>query len=502
MVTQSAISNQQSAISNQQSAISKVSFSYFYKFLIFILRFLLIILAFTNIPIHSQTQEKSLLLKGVGEPGKRYAIVVGINDYIDTSIADLTKARDDAKGMAAMLTAKGEFDYVFTFTDDLNYRDPLFPMKANIESKIDMILARADENDMILFFFSGHGVNDKSGNGYLVAIDTKIKEPHSTAIKVEDIVEKLQKKGIKKSLLILDACREIINKESKGIENNGLREKRFEKSEVSATFYSTSSGNYSYEHESLNNGVYTTFLLKGLNGDADANKDGIVTLTELDTYVQFAVDDWAMKNHKQQKPYTKIYKEKFGDLGLSKVEKKPDLPIPEDKEPEPAKVDDKKKQQIIDKKSYSPILKSALVPGWGQYASGDKLKGTLFFSGFLLTGGLLFSKINSFEQARNSYQTNANMTLLYPSNLAILGYMNSQSLHSNYEKQAQLATTVSAIVVGIYLYNIIDIAFFGKKETASTSFLKKDGLNFNTGTQSTNYSGLERTYSINYTWSF
>ena len=107
--------------------------------------------------IYSQVGTKGISLHDSEQPGKRWAVLIGVNDYMESSIADLTKARSDAKSMSEYLQKKGEFDYIFTMTDDLDFRDPLFPTKANIEAKVNAIAGEAQPNDMILIFFSGHG---------------------------------------------------------------------------------------------------------------------------------------------------------------------------------------------------------------------------------------------------------------------------------------------------------------------------------------------------------
>lgn len=75
-------------------------------------------------------------MKGEGEM-KRRAIVIGVNDYNDVGITDLSKARNDAKIMGQLLTEQGRFEKVFVMTDDLNAKDPLYPSRVNIELKLD-----------------------------------------------------------------------------------------------------------------------------------------------------------------------------------------------------------------------------------------------------------------------------------------------------------------------------------------------------------------------------
>jgi hypothetical protein len=440
-------------------------------------------------------------LKDPDEPGKRWAILVGINDYIEPTIADLTKARDDAKGMSELLHKKGEFDYIFTMTDDLDYRDPLFPTKTNIEAKVKTVIDEAQENDLVLIFFSGHGTNDTSGNGYLLPIDTRIKEPNASAVQVEAIVEKLTKKNIKKSLLILDACRDVINKEEKSLGESGLKEKKFEQAEISATFYSTKAGYVSYEEKEFANGVYTNFLLAGLKGEADSNKDGIVTMSELDVYVQESVNDWAIRNNKQQKPFTKFYKEKFGDIGLAKAEK---TPTPKQKPEE--KIEDPEKDKISF--TLSPTIKSAILPGWGQYSKGQKLKASLFFGGFFLAGGFLGNSYASHQHSISDYNAGRNLSsmslaLTSPSDaqtLAALGYFKSHAARNSSETYSNQFNIGVGLLAIIYIYNIVDSRYFpkpeDKKEQASFNW------NINYGRDVIMESRTSSRYSLEFTWRF
>ncbi len=105
----------------------------------------------------------------------------------------------------------------------------------------------------------------------------------------------MEKAGIKKSLLLVDACRNEFQK-NKGINSNGLKAEKFDKSEVAATFYATKAGWFSCEDDEENYGAFTNYLLKGLMGAADdnsyqGNNDGIVTFNELSYYVQTSVSD-------------------------------------------------------------------------------------------------------------------------------------------------------------------------------------------------------------------
>ena len=247
---------------------------------------------------------------------KRWAIVIGINDYNDVGITDLSKARNDAKIVGQILKEQGGFEKVFVMTDDLGSKDPLYPSRVNIELKLDNVLDFASSKDLIFFYFSGHGVSDNDGKGYILPVDTSMEKAFYTSVKLEELIRRISDKGIKKSLLVLDACRDVLAS-SKSSNKQGLQADKYEKADVAATLFSTKAGYYSFEDPKSDFGVFTKYLAYGLEGKADANGDGIISLSELEEYVQTTVSEWSQTNNKKQVPYLKYHREKFGDLPIT-----------------------------------------------------------------------------------------------------------------------------------------------------------------------------------------
>lgn len=185
----------------------------------------------TRPPKKYKLKSKGVELESLeGNEGKRYALLIGINNYNDIAISDLEKARNDAKVMGKVLKEMGQFDKIFVMTDDVAPKSNLYPTKLNIEEKLDSILNFAKKRDLFVFFFSGHGISDYDEYGYLVTIDTIADKQFNTSLKISHIVEKLKKRRIKKSLLILDACRSIVY-ETKSTTQNQLKQEEFSEAE-------------------------------------------------------------------------------------------------------------------------------------------------------------------------------------------------------------------------------------------------------------------------------
>ena len=259
-----------------------------------------------------------------GSEGKRYAICVGINAYEHPGIQDLGKARNDAQALSRVLQEQGQFDTVFLLTDDVDPRYDqmqLYPRLRNITAKLDHLGDFLTPEDLVVFSFSGHGISNSDGDGFLLPADTDHASAFETSLPIRAVTQWLQDNGVRKSLLLIDACRERVDEQaSRGFTNNTLRAPAFEEAEVSAVFYATKAGWYSYEDTETEFGVFTRFVLEGLKGKADyqlGNRDGVVTFRELSTFVEEAVGNYSLRQGLKQKPYIQILGERTGDLALS-----------------------------------------------------------------------------------------------------------------------------------------------------------------------------------------
>ena len=290
-------------------------------------------LAFLFCALVSGAQEGARGLVVVGEPqidelpsaaGKRYAICVGVNGYEDPGIQDLDKAGNDAKALGKALKEYGKFDEVFVLTDEVDPRYDrmgLYPRLRNIRDKLTYLQDFLTPDDLVVFSFSGHGISDSRGRGYLVPADADYNDPHGTSLPVEELVSWIHGSGIRKSLLLIDACREEVSETvSRGLSDDRLKAARYENSEVSAVFYATKTGWYSFEDQASDYGIFTRFLLEGIRGKGDyqyGNSDGVVTFRELSAFVQDGVSGYALSLGLKQIPYIHYNGETFGDLAVS-----------------------------------------------------------------------------------------------------------------------------------------------------------------------------------------
>jgi uncharacterized caspase-like protein len=111
---------------------------------------------------------------------KLVALVIGNSNY---ALAPLANPKNDADGIAAALQ---RLQFEVTKRNDLNVRA--------FDEAIDAFMPKAQNADVALFFFSGHGVQI-GGRGYLAPIDIKA-ESESSALRelvaIQEVVSRIE----------------------------------------------------------------------------------------------------------------------------------------------------------------------------------------------------------------------------------------------------------------------------------------------------------------------
>jgi len=134
-------------------------------------------------------------------PVEKYAILVGIDDYPGEE-KDLSASVASMNAIYDLLTIRYEFqeENVFRFTDSSAKEMPIFYALEDIVEE-----EQIDSNDIFVFYFSGHGGVNLSGNEYLYLNDS---ESDSRFYDCElDLVAKYLRKYYEPTvIMILDSC--------------------------------------------------------------------------------------------------------------------------------------------------------------------------------------------------------------------------------------------------------------------------------------------------------
>lgn len=123
------------------------------------------------------------------------AIFVGVNKHQDTDIPELNGARRDATALWALFTDTMPDLSARLFVDEAATHDV-------VKQGILDTLGSANENDVAIIFFAGHGTPD----GRLVLFDTRISDLPNSALAMTELADQFKRSDARIVLCILDCC--------------------------------------------------------------------------------------------------------------------------------------------------------------------------------------------------------------------------------------------------------------------------------------------------------
>jgi len=232
--------------------------------------------------------------------GDRLAVVIGVGQYDDAQIPRLRYAVSDAEAVHRMLIGVAGFkkDNVLLLTD----RTERKPTIRNIRWALGTFLSRAaKKGDTVVIFFAGHGAPEVDPRGferdglakYLIPSDADADDLYSTAFPMDELRTIFERIEAERIVAFLDACysgsaggRTFAAKSTRGGSVDDLFLDRLTRSKGRAIVTASRPTEVSLELAELGHGLFTYYLVQGMQGAADLNKDGIVTLQELYEYLE------------------------------------------------------------------------------------------------------------------------------------------------------------------------------------------------------------------------
>ncbi|MCK4450934.1 MAG: caspase family protein, partial [Anaerolineae bacterium] len=136
---------------------------------------------------------------GTGIP---WAVLVGVNEYEDSAnYGQLQVCVKDVEAIHKQLVAGG-FDpaRIRLLTDQTGE----LPTKANILVALKAVADATDPDDLLLFYYSGHGYQD-GGESYLVARNGRRLVLSDTAVRVSRVKEIIEQAPACAKVIVLDA---------------------------------------------------------------------------------------------------------------------------------------------------------------------------------------------------------------------------------------------------------------------------------------------------------
>ncbi|HLJ59940.1 MAG TPA: caspase family protein [bacterium] len=217
---------------------------------------------------------------------RRYAVLIAGSQFPDEpKLQPLRCPENDVDGLHEVLSSKtyGDFTDALVLKNVPHYEALL---------KINQVLKRAEKEDFVLIYYSGHGKLDMAGRLHLATFNTTVEALEATSIPVESIRNYVDVSPCSKVALMLDCC--FSGAVGAAFARGNLDDQLRLASGGRGTYLMTASTGIqvALEKEQDRYGVFTKHVIEGIRGGgADLDGDGCVTMDELYRYVHGHVLD-------------------------------------------------------------------------------------------------------------------------------------------------------------------------------------------------------------------
>ncbi len=229
-----------------------------------------------------------------GQP-QQWAVVIGISEYSNPLIKNLSYADRDARDFAEFLKSPAGGGFEPDRMKILLNKDATLQ---NVKQALYNFLRQTIDKDLVIIYFAGHGAPEPANpsNNYLLTYDSDPNSLETTAFPMWDVNTALTRYIPSKRVIVFsDACHsggissDLATRGVSLTETNLINQYLTDLSkskEGTIVFTASQAGEVSQELDKFGHGVFTYYLLQGMKGEADINNDYTVTIGELMDYVE------------------------------------------------------------------------------------------------------------------------------------------------------------------------------------------------------------------------
>jgi tetratricopeptide (TPR) repeat protein/uncharacterized caspase-like protein len=248
-------------------------------------------------PTESQQQKRDLKIEKLDQPPapvetaapkpttvpRSYAVVVGVSHYgklADKQQLEFTE-RDAESIYTILISPEGGNFKAENVHKLIGEKATLAALRQELDTWLPSV---AKQDDRVLIYFAGHGFLYQ-GKGYLAPTDFDPKNITGTGYPMEELGSIIGGKiKAKSKILLTDSCHSgVISPEDTEQLNHTLGD--LNKSLFSLTASRDREQSFESPDFGGGHGVFTYYVVKGLQGEADTSHDGVVTADELAEYV-------------------------------------------------------------------------------------------------------------------------------------------------------------------------------------------------------------------------
>ncbi len=223
----------------------------------------------------------------------KIALLIGVSEY-EPGLNPLPSAVKDVKAVERILRHPDLCEFA-----ESEIRVLENPDRQAMAEAIEAVFANRQKDDLVLLFFSGHGVKDDQGKLYLTGCKTRRNTQgefvRSTAVPAHFIQESMSRSRSKRQIVILDCCFSGAFAEGLSAKDNGSVDVKAQLGgEGRVVLTSSTSTQYSFEQRGSDLSIYTRYLVEGIEtGAADQDNSGTISVYELHEYAKRKVQETA-----------------------------------------------------------------------------------------------------------------------------------------------------------------------------------------------------------------
>lgn len=260
---------------------------------------------------------------------RRWALAIGVNRYQDPQIPGLEYAVADARLVRKTLAEQCGYpaDRILLLADDQPTEDRR-PGLGAIRKQLAAWLERADSEDTMFVFFSGHAFLDGEGRCYLAPSDARKADLIRSSLSTDELRNLLARCKATQKVLVLDCCHAGGTKAADSAAVSAEEAaKALAESAGLVTLASCRKAESSHEWKAQGQGLFTYFLCRGLQGEADHDGNGLVDIDELYRYTFTEVPTVARRELRTRQTPARCYPpDSVGVITLASVRLDPARP--------------------------------------------------------------------------------------------------------------------------------------------------------------------------------
>lgn len=228
----------------------------------------------------------------IGPIHNRWALLVGVNRYVEPNFPRLKYCVNDVAALDRMLKSLGYRTIVLH--DDLDYGDPRFPTRENVEAELARLCKVAQPDDLLWAHFACHG-KLVDGRALLVTHETRAETLARRALPLAEVEEQMRASGARRLVLTLDACHTGVEV-GRDIADAEFVKHAHDLAEGFALIAASTAQQVAQEWDEKQHGAFTYYLLEGLSGAADRDDHRFVTVGDLANHVVAGMRGWYVEH--------------------------------------------------------------------------------------------------------------------------------------------------------------------------------------------------------------